>query len=93
MQQGLQWVVFEANNPTLWVEVRAALEEFLRTLWKSGAMPGAKQDEAFFVRCDQSTMTQSDIESGRLVAEIGMAPVKPAEFVILRITCQHKQPA
>lgn len=93
MQQGLQWVVFEPNTPALWIEVRTALEEFLRTLWKSGAIPGAKQDEAFFVRCDPGTMTQSDIESGRLVAEVGIAPIKPAEFVILRITCQHKQPA
>lgn len=82
---GLQWVVFEANGEPLWEAVRQTITNFLLNSWRSGALMGTKLEEAFFVRCDSSTMTQNDIDNGRLIAEIGVAPVRPAEFVIIRI--------
>jgi phage tail sheath protein FI len=85
---GTRWVVFEPNGPVLWIDMRLTLEMFLRTLWKNGALVGATPPEAFFVRCDRTTMTQADVDAGRLVALVGVALVRPAEFVILRITAQ-----
>jgi phage tail sheath protein FI len=82
---GLQWVVFEPNGEPLWATVRQTITSFLLDNWRNGALMGSKPEEAFFVRCDSSTMTQNDIDNGRLIAEIGIAPVRPAEFVILRI--------
>jgi uncharacterized protein len=82
---GLQWVVFEPNGESLWSRVRSAVEDFLFNEWKSGALPGAWPEEAFFVKCDRTTMTQDDIDNGRLVCLVGVAPVRPAEFVIFRI--------
>ena len=58
---------------------------FLTTVWRNGALEGTKPEEAFFVNCDRTTMTQADIDNGRLICVIGVAPVKPAEFVIIRI--------
>jgi phage tail sheath protein FI len=83
---GLKWAVFEPNGEPLWTEVRRVVEEFLVGLWRLGAFQGSKPEEAFFVRCDSSTMTQDDLNGGRLVCEIGVAPVRPAEFVILRLS-------
>jgi len=60
--------------------------QFLTTVWRNGALMGTKAEEAFFVKCDRTTMTQDDIDNGRLICIIGIAPVKPAEFVIFRIT-------
>jgi phage tail sheath protein FI len=88
LSRGLQWAVFEPNGPALWAAVRMTIEDFLLNLWKSGGLMGSKPEEAFFVRCDNTTITQSDIDMGRLVAIVGLAPVRPAEFVILRITGQ-----
>ena len=85
IDEGLQWVVFEPNGEALWANVRATVQDFLLNQWKNGALQGAKPEQAFFVRCDRTTMTQNDIDSGRLVCLIGIAPVKPAEFVIFRI--------
>ncbi|HEV7408819.1 MAG TPA: phage tail sheath subtilisin-like domain-containing protein [Bradyrhizobium sp.] len=82
---GTQWVVFEPNDEPLWARVRQTIENFLTTVWRSGALQGGKASEAFFVKCDRSTMTQDDIDNGRLICQIGIAPVKPAEFVIFRI--------
>jgi hypothetical protein len=82
---GTQWVVFEPNDEPLWARVRQTITNFLTTTWHSGALQGAKPDEAFFVKCDHTTMTQDDIDNGRLICVIGIAPVKPAEFVIFRI--------
>jgi phage tail sheath protein FI len=82
---GLQWVVFEPNAPQLWGRVRRTVTNFLTDVWRSGALEGTKPEEGFFVRCDRTTMTQSDIDNGRLIILIGVAPVKPAEFVIIRI--------
>jgi phage tail sheath protein FI len=82
---GTQWVVFEPNDEPLWARVRQSIENFLTTVWRSGALQGSKASEAFFVKCDYATMTQDDIDNGRLICLIGIAPVKPAEFVIFRI--------
>jgi len=82
---GTQWVVFEPNDEPLWARVRLTITNFLTSVWRSGALQGAKPDEAFFVKCDHTTMTQDDIDNGRLICVIGIAPVKPAEFVIFRI--------
>ena len=82
---GTQWVVFEPNDQTLWARVRQTITDFLATTWRSGALQGTTPDQAFFVTCDMTTMTQDDIDNGRLICLIGIAPVKPAEFVIFRI--------
>ena len=82
---GTQWVVFEPNSEALWARVTETIVAFLTGVWKQGALMGTKPDEAFFVTCDRSTMTQDDIDNGRLICEIGVAPVNPAEFVIFRI--------
>jgi phage tail sheath protein FI len=82
---GLQWVVFEPNAEPLWARVRQSISNFLTDVWRSGALEGTKPEEAYFVKCDRTTMTQSDIDNGRLICIIGVAPVKPAEFVIIRI--------
>ena len=85
IDEGTQWVVFEPNDEPLWARVRQTVSNFLTTVWRSGALQGATADEAFFVKCDYTTMTQDDIDNGRLICVIGIAPVKPAEFVIFRI--------
>jgi phage tail sheath protein FI len=77
--------VFEPSGETLWAKVRKIISEFLTREWRNGGMQGQKPEEAFFVRCDRTTMTQSDLDNGRLICLIGIAPVKPAEFVIFRI--------
>jgi phage tail sheath protein FI len=83
--RGTQWVVFEPNDQRLWGRVKQTITEFLRTQWRLGALFGATEEEAFFVRVDRSTMTDDDINNGRLIVVIGIAPVRPAEFVIFRI--------
>ncbi|MCD8145869.1 MAG: phage tail sheath subtilisin-like domain-containing protein [Clostridiales bacterium] len=80
------WVVFEPNSATLWNRVTRTIETFLATCWRDGALAGSSPSEAFFVECGPTTMTQDDIDNGRLICQIGIAPVKPAEFVIFRIT-------
>lgn len=82
---GTQWAVFEPNGERLWANVRETISSFLYSEWRSGALLGADAREAFFVRCDRSTMDQNDLDNGRLVCLIGVAAVKPAEFVIFRI--------
>ena len=85
IDKGTQWAVFEPNNQRLWDNIRRTIEDFLLVLWRDGALLGNKPEEAFFVRCDRTTMTQNDLDNGRLICLIGIAPVKPAEFVIFRI--------
>ncbi len=85
IDRSTQWIVFEPNNEKLWANVRETVSAFLFNEWKSGALLGTKPEEAFFVRCDRSTMTQNDLDNGRLICEIGVAVVYPAEFVIFRI--------
>jgi uncharacterized protein len=85
IDRGLQWVVFEPNAEPLWARVRRSISNFLTLVWRSGGLEGTKVEEAYFVKCDRTTMTQTDIDSGRLICVVGVAPVKPAEFVIVRI--------
>jgi phage tail sheath protein FI len=85
IDRGLQWVVFEPNAEPLWARVRRSVANFLTLVWRNGGLEGATVEEAFFVKCDRTTMTQTDIDSGRLICLVGVAPVKPAEFVIVRI--------
>ena len=80
------WVVFEPNSETLWDRVSQTINTFLSGVWRDGALAGDTPEQAFFVECGLSTMTQDDIDNGRLICNIGIAPVKPAEFVIFRIT-------
>lgn len=82
---GLQWVVFEPNGQALWTRVCNQVNDFMDTVWRGGNLPGTRPREAYFVRCDRSTMTQEDIDNGRLVVLVGVATVRPAEFVIFRI--------
>ena len=85
IDKGTRWTVFEPNGDALWANVRRTIEDFLLNEWQRGALLGDKPEKAFFVRCDRSTMTQNDLDNGRLVCQIGVAPLRPAEFVIFRI--------
>lgn len=80
------WAVFEPNDEVLWVRVKRTIDVFLTGLWRGGALAGSAPSEAFFVNVGRNTMSQDDIDNGRLVCVIGVAPVKPAEFVIFRIS-------
>jgi hypothetical protein len=84
--RGTQWVVFEPNNEQLWARVKQTITQFLTTVWRTGALMGLTPEEAFFVKVDRTTMTQDDIDNGRLIVIVGLAPTKPAEFVIFRFT-------
>lgn len=83
--EGTQWVVFEPNDERLWARVKDTIRLFLRAQFRAGALMGTTEAEAFRITCDRTTMTQDDILNGRLICEIGIAPVRPAEFVIFRI--------
>ena len=85
IDRGTQWAVFEPNGDALWANVRQTIQDFLYNEWVSGALLGEKPEKAYFVKCDRSTMTQNDLDNGRLICLVGMAVVKPAEFVIFRI--------
>lgn len=85
IDRGTQWVVFEPNDERLWARVRRSLTDFLTTVWRNGALQGTKPEEGFFVKCDRETMTDDDINNGRLIVMVGLAVVRPAEFVIFRI--------
>lgn len=80
-----RWAVFEVNDEPLWATLRRSISDFLTRMWMDGMLQGATKEQAYFVRCDRTTMTQADIDNGRLICVIGIAPVKPAEFVIFRI--------
>ena len=86
LEEGTQWVVFEPNDEPLWARVRQTVSQFLTRVWRDGALMGSKPAEAFFIECDRRTMTQDDIDNGRLIMRVGIAPVKPAEYVIVRIS-------
>ncbi|MFD0271980.1 phage tail sheath family protein [Streptomyces sp. NPDC127106] len=85
IEKSTQWAVFEPNNERLWASVRQSVEDFLFATWRTGALLGTKPEEAFFVRCDRTTMTQNDLDNGRLICLVGVAPTYPAEFVVFRI--------
>jgi phage tail sheath protein FI len=82
---GTQWVVFEPNDDALWARIRRTISAFLVNEWRKGALFGLTPDEAFFVRCDRDTNPAESIDAGQVVCEVGVAPVKPAEFVIFRL--------
>lgn len=85
LYEGTQWAVFEPNDSTLWEKVDTSLRSFLDTQWRSGALRGASSEEAYYVKCDAELNNESAINNGQLVAEIGYAKQKPAEFVIIKI--------
>lgn len=98
IDRGTQWTVFEPNGPQLWDDVRETIASFLESQFREGALLGNRPEKAFFVKCDATTMTQDDIDQGLLVCLVGVAPVRPAEFVIIRIGrwtadhhCTHPQ--
>ena len=80
------WAVFEPNDEVLWVRVQRTISVFLTNLWRGGSLAGTSPEEAFFVHIGRDTMSQDDIDNGRLICVIGVAPVKPAEFVTFRIS-------
>jgi phage tail sheath protein FI len=90
--EGTQYVVFEPNDVGTWEGVKRTLTSFLRGLWSAGALFGSSADQAFYVKCDEETNPPESIDQGKLVVEVGIAPVKPAEFVVFRIS-QQKQSA
>src|SRR5690606_6066965 len=92
IERGVQFAVFEPNTENLWATVKQSISNFLITVWRNGGLEGVKEDEAFFVNVGYNvTMTQTDIDNGRLIVEVGVAPVKPAEFVIIRISQKTRE--
>lgn len=83
--QSTRWIVFEPNDRPLWQAIRRDIGAFLTRLWRDGALMGATPEEAFFVKCDEETNPPENVDAGIVVAVIGIAPVKPAEFVVFRI--------
>ncbi|MFD7817881.1 phage tail sheath subtilisin-like domain-containing protein [Streptomyces sp. NPDC059785] len=82
---GTQWVVFEPNDHQLWARIRRNVSAFLVNEWRNGALFGSRPEEAYYVKCDEETNPQESVDLGRVICEIGIAPVKPAEFVIFRL--------
>lgn len=85
IERGTGWVVFEPNDRFLWAKIKRDISAFLTILWRQGALMGASPEEAFFVKCDRETNPQESIDAGQVITVIGVAPVKPAEFVIFKI--------
>jgi hypothetical protein len=85
LEREMQWAVFEPNNESLRADVTQLLTNFLRRLFRANAFAGATEDQAFFVHCDETTMTQNDLDNGRLICLVGVAPAEPLEFIVLRI--------
>lgn len=86
LDAGMQWVVFEPNDHTLWAKVRRDVNSFLKVIWRGGALFGTTPDQAFYVKCDEELNPTEIRDLGQLIIEVGLAPVKPAEFVIFRIS-------
>jgi len=85
LYQGLKWVVFEPNDEKLWGQIRLNVGAFMHTLFRRGAFQGTSPRDAYFVKCDKDTTTQTDINSGIVNIWVGFAPLKPAEFVVIQI--------
>src|SRR5690606_40495126 len=85
LYRGTQWVVFEPNDEPLWAQIRLNLGAFMNTLFRQGAFQGRTPKDAYFVKCDKETTTQNDINLGIVNIVVGFAPLKPAEFVIIRL--------
>lgn len=89
IKKSTEWVVFEPNDANTWLRVRAMIENYLTEKWRDGALAGIKPEQAFYVRCGLGqTMTALDLQQGRLIVEVGLAVVRPAEFIILRFSHQ-----
>jgi uncharacterized protein len=86
IEEGTNWIAFEPNDRTLWKHVRRDVGAFLTRLWRDGALMGATPEEAFYVKCDEETNPPDVVDAGELVAQIGLAPVKPAEFIVFEIS-------
>ena len=86
IMDGTQYAVFEPNDKKLWEGLKRTVGSFLAGLWRDGALFGATREQAFFVKCDEETNPPDSIDEGKVVVEVGIAPVKPAEFVIFRIS-------
>lgn len=86
LEIGTSWAVLEPNGPRLWDKLIGSVDAFLTQQWRNGALLGVAKEDSFYVRCGTSTMTQANIDNGELIMEIGIAPVKPAEFVVIRIS-------
>jgi phage tail sheath protein FI len=86
IEESTRWIVFEPNDPTLWKSIRRDIRAFLTILWRDGALMGRTPEEAFFVKCDEENNPPESIDAGMVVTDIGIAPVKPAEFIIFRIS-------
>lgn len=86
IERGTQWVVFEPNNPDLWSRVKRDVDAFLTGLWREGMLFGRTPQEAFFVKCDEELNPPSARDKGQLFIDVGLAPVKPAEFVVFRLS-------
>jgi uncharacterized protein len=86
IMRGTEWAVFEKNDERLWSRLETAITEFLTTQWRNGALFGGQPDDAFFVRCDRETNPPEMIKAGQVTARIGIAPVKPAEFVVFAVS-------
>ncbi len=86
LYQQMQWAVFEPNNAALRLEIRLLLENFLRRLFRQGAFQGATEEESFFVRCDETNNPPYIVDAGRLIAEVGVAPSEPIEFILVRLS-------
>jgi phage tail sheath protein FI len=90
---GIQWAVFEPNDESLWASLRLNIRAFMMTQFRAGAFQGSTPDDAFFVLCDSSTTAQTDIDNGVVNILVGFAPLKPAEFVVLKLSQKVNQPA
>lgn len=85
LYRGSNWAVFESNDDLLWAQIRSSFGAFMTSLFRQGAFQGTKPGDAFFIRCDETTTTQDEMDSGVLNIMVGFAPLKPAEFVLIRI--------
>ena len=85
LSRGLEWVVFEPNDEPLWAQIRLDVGAFLQTFFRQGAFQGRTTADAYFVKCDAETTTQDDIDRGLVTVVVGFAPLRPAEFVVLRL--------
>jgi len=86
IERGTQWIVFEPNDMDLWARIKRDITAFLTRVWRDGALFGATAQDAFYVKCDEELNTVEIRDAGQVIIEIGLAPVKPAEFVIFRIS-------
>jgi phage tail sheath protein FI len=91
--RGTQWVVFEPNDEPLWAQIRLNVGTFMDTLFRQGAFQGTTPRDAYFVKCDHDTTTQADIDLGIVNIHVGFAPLKPAEFVVIRLQQMAGEPA